>query len=299
MGTDDNCHGPRQSSGGGRHGDSRHLLLRDDLPGPGRTRGRLRVLPQMRGHRVRAVSLADDLGPPRRWGCLKALGVVLGLCVLACLLLPALDSGVRPAARRAQCVNNLKQIGLALHNYESVHGCFPPVATFDARGRPLLSWRVLLLPYMEEAPLYEEFHLDERWDSPHNWPLLARMPNLYGCPSDLNRPVSATGYQVVVGPRTLFPWGSVGVKLADVTDGTSRTIAVVESTRPVEWSAPIDITDDLSVDQMALGSQHEGGYNVLFADGAVRFMKTTRTTANPAELQAMFTRNGGEPVDQP
>src|SRR5437588_6801844 len=103
---------------------------------------------------------------------------------MVALLLPAVQAA-REAARRAQCTNNLKQIGLAMHNYHSSNNCFPPAFTTDRDGKPLLSWRVLLLPYLECSSLYANFHLDEPWDSPHNRPLVNQMPSVFACPSDL------------------------------------------------------------------------------------------------------------------
>ena len=84
--------------------------------------------------------------------------------------------------RGGQCINNLKQIGLAMHNYHARHKTFPPAYTVDKDGKPLLSWRVLILPYLEQDALYKEFHLDEPWDSEHNRALIDRMPTTYLCP---------------------------------------------------------------------------------------------------------------------
>src|SRR4051794_3818491 len=113
-------------------------------------------------------------------------GIVLGglgstlvvLAVLIALLVPAVQAA-REAARRSQCVNNLKQIGLAMHNYNSAYDVFPPAVITDPDGKPLLSWRVLLLPFLDEQALYEQFKLDEPWDSPNNKPLLSRMPKVF------------------------------------------------------------------------------------------------------------------------
>ena len=97
-------------------------------------------------------------------------------------LLPAVQSS-REAARRAQCVNNLKQIALAMHNYHSANNAFPQTRDLDEKGKPLLSWRVAILPYIEQQELYNKFKLDEPWDSPHNKALLKEMPPIYRCPS--------------------------------------------------------------------------------------------------------------------
>ncbi len=96
-----------------------------------------------------------------------------------------IDAAIRPArqgALRSQCVNNEKQIGLALHNYHARHNAFPPAYSVGKDGAPLLSWRVLILPFLDQNDLFREFHLDEPWDSPHNRTLIAKMPVTYRCP---------------------------------------------------------------------------------------------------------------------
>ena len=118
--------------------------------------------------------------------------------VLVALLLPAVQSA-REAARRAQCVNNLKQIGLAMHNYQSANNAFPRPAITDKDGKPLLSWRVAILPYIEQQELYNKFKLDEPWDSPHNKALIKEMPPIYVCPSRANVEPGTTTYRVFVG----------------------------------------------------------------------------------------------------
>src|SRR5262249_19251820 len=89
----------------------------------------------------------------------------------------------REAARRSQCTNNLKQIGLAMHDYHRAHGTFPPAYSTSPDGKPLLSWRVHILPFLGQKALYDEFHKDEPWDSEHNKTLISRMPAVYTCPS--------------------------------------------------------------------------------------------------------------------
>ncbi len=225
-------------------------------------------------------------------------GIVLG--VLGCLftialVLPAFRSAGE-AARRSQCVNNLKQIGLAFHNYHDLYGCLPPAAITDKNGKPLLSWRVAILPLLEASPISSKFHLDEPWDSPHNLTLLDAMPDVFACPSDFSLKAGMTGYQVVVGPRTAFRPDFEPVTFADITDGTSLTILVAESRRPVPWTKPDDVPFDLSVPLSGLGSHHgyhNNGLNVLIADGSVRFIKSSISTS---VLGAFLTRDGGEAI---
>jgi hypothetical protein len=234
---------------------------------------------------------------------LATTGIVLGSIgsmgtvafVLIALLLPAVQAA-REAARRAQCTNNLKQIGLAMHNYHDVYGSFPPRAVKDPSGKPLLSWRVLLLPYLEEQNLYNQFRLDEPWDSPTNRPLAEAMPNLFKCPSNPTLPPGMTAYEVVAGPNTIFPDGEGGrsaIRFADITDGTSNTILVGEAGRPVRWTEPDDIPIDTTEQNFGFSSLHRGGWNILMGDGAVRFLKNSIA---PAVLKALLSRNGGEVI---
>ncbi|MDZ7615900.1 MAG: DUF1559 domain-containing protein [Patescibacteria group bacterium] len=115
--------------------------------------------------------------------CYRRWVVALAYVVLTVVWFLPAKSACREAARRPTGINNLKQIGLALHNYHDCSGCFPPPYVADAEGKPLYSWRLLLLPYLEENPLYERWHLDEPWDSPHNRPLAEQAIGVFRCPS--------------------------------------------------------------------------------------------------------------------
>jgi prepilin-type processing-associated H-X9-DG protein len=188
---------------------------------------------------------------------------------------------VREAAARMKDANNLKQIGIALHNYSDVYGGRLPVhavgpkamALQNPKDKPLLSWRVALLPYIEQGTLYNEFKLDEPWDSPHNKKLIEKMPKIYAPP----KPGKAgyTHLQMVVGPNALSPFDAR--MPATFTDGTSNTIAVVEAAQPVIWTKPDDVmltAKDLPKDlKKKFGGLHPGGFNVVMWDGSVRFIK--------------------------
>jgi prepilin-type processing-associated H-X9-DG protein len=217
--------------------------------------------------------------------------------VLIALLLPAVQSA-REAARRAQCVNNLKQIALAAHNYVSAMGGFPAAAIVDKGGKPLLSWRVALLPYLDQNPLYQKFHLDEPWDSPHNKELHKYMPAVYGCPSrNLAGEPGMTAYRVFSNPDALFH-PTRRTRIAEVTDGTSNTIMVVESAQAVPWTKPDELPFDKAnargqAPLLGAGSRHPGGLNAVFGDGSVRFLKLS---INPMVFRALITKSGGEVV---
>jgi len=223
---------------------------------------------------------------------LAIAGIILGsITCLATVALPYMNGGPRGAARRAWCVNNLKQIGLALHNYHETYDSLPPAAIADKNGRPLLSWRVAILPFIEANDLYEKFHLDEPWDSPHNLSLLDQMPSVYKCPSDSTLKSGMTGYQAIIDPAAVFTPDFQSRKFDEITDGTDKTILVGESRRGVPWTKPEDLPVDPNVPLTGLGSHHNGGFNVLFADGSVRFLKST---ISPQTLRMLITRDGQE-----
>jgi len=231
-----------------------------------------------------------------RW--MAVAGIVLGVvgCLFTILLfLPAVCSS-REAARRSQCVNNLKQIGLAMHNFHAVNGSLPPAVITDKSGQPLLSWRVAILPYLECGSLYSRFHLDEPWDSPHNLSLLEPVPSVYACPSDATRKPGMTGYQAVIGPNTAFTPDLKPVEFADFIDGTSNTLLVGESRRCVPWTKPEDLPMNTTLPLSGLDSFHSyrtNGFNALFADGSVHFLKGSIASG---VLRALLTRNGNEVV---
>jgi hypothetical protein len=196
---------------------------------------------------------------------------------------------VREAAARIQSVNNLKQLALAMHSYHDANNSFPPHAVYSKDGKPLLSWRVLLLPYIDQNKLYEEFKLDEPWDSEHNKKLLEKMPVLFACPGAKTGPTD-TVYQAFVGPGAGFE-GKKGVKIPDITDGTSNTIMFVEAAAAVPWTKPEDLAFDPAKPLPKLGGHFKGGFNAAIFDGSVRFI----SNAVKAEtLKAAITRNGGE-----
>ena len=229
---------------------------------------------------------------------LAVAGIALGVldCLLTVsLLLPAVRSS-REAARRSQCTNNLKQIGLALQYYQQTHGQLPPAAITDRNGKPLLSWRVAILPHFDSSTLYYDLRLDEPWDSPHNLALLGSMPSIYACPSDPTLKPGTTGYQAVVGVGTAFPPDFTPLRSSDFPDGAQNTLLVGESRRAVPWTKPENLPFDGTVPLYGLGSHHgyhNNGFNAAFADGAVRFLKST---IKPDVLRALVTRNGNEAI---
>ena len=186
------------------------------------------------------------------------------------MLLPAVQA-TRSAARRVSSQNNLRQIVIAAHNYESAHRRFPASANFDDRGKPLLSWRVHLLPYLEQQALYEQFHLDEPWDSPHNKKLISQMPMIYQCPS-IDEMGGKTVYLGIAGEDTAFNGEKRGRRISEFVDGTSNTAMFVEAnaSHAVIWTKPDDWEFKQSNPTSGLGDINPGVFQVAFADGSVQ-----------------------------
>lgn len=220
-------------------------------------------------------------------GGLATTGVLVGL------LLPAVQSA-RAAARRMASSNNLKQILLAFHNYHDTFGHFPEPISRDADGKPLLSWRVAILPFIEQRALYDQFRLDEAWDSEHNAQLVAQMPSIYAHPS-VELPQGETIYHAVVGDGLALK-SKGATRMAEVTDGLSNTIAIVEvdAESAVPWTKPSDVEIDLANPLAHMGKALPQGFNVALMDGAVKFMSNS---IDPAMFAAMLTRAGGEIVN--
>lgn len=203
---------------------------------------------------------------------------------------------------------NLKQIGLAIYNYaETRGGRMPPAVVRDMDGKPLYSWRVLLLPYLEHESLYRQFHLDEPWDSPHNLAFAQQTPLCYRTGFDVDLAPGTTRYQAYVGPGTAFE--RHGLTRDDFPDGQGNTIAVVEAATAVPWSKPVDLIYDPKGPLPALKDDykdpirflcyevsHRPGTVVCFVDGSVRFLPRG---FDQNKLRAMITRNGGEAVSFP
>ena len=195
--------------------------------------------------------------------------------------------------------NNLRQAALAAHNHESAHGELPTHAIYSARegGEPLLSWRVQLLPFMDQSDLYLQFNQSEPWDSPHNLALLPMMPDIFAHPLVEN---GMTLMQAVLGdanPReltTAFPEANVGSRLASFQDGTSRTILFVNANvdEAVEWTKPDDLRFNPDNIGEGFGELFFGtGTWAAFGDGGVRFLQSCLPDA---EVRRMLLRNDGE-----
>ena len=221
------------------------------------------------------------------------------------LLLPAVQSA-RTSARRMASANNLKQIGLAMHTFHDVYKAFPAAFNSTADGKPLLSWRVHLLPMLEEQQLYDQFHFDEPWDSEHNKTLIAKMPKVYAAPGG-KAGEGKTNYLGVRGKDCTFVPPSAdekgkehpqGIRMSSILDGTSNTIMVVEASdeSAVIWTNPGDLEPDEKDPLKGLIGLRAGGFLALFCDGSVHFLPQKITAKT---LRCLFSRNDGEAVEVP
>jgi prepilin-type processing-associated H-X9-DG protein len=209
------------------------------------------------------------------------------ICVYFFLVLPAyfllvVLPAAHIAATRRQCSNHIKQIVLAFHHYKNEHGHFPPAYTVDEKDKPLHSWRVLILPYLEQNDLYEKIRLDESWDSEHNRQFHSAIPSSFQCPnySRLESIVPTRGgcnYSIIYGTETAFS----GSQPRKTTKKLSDTIFLVERRVPVNWMDPSrEISFEVAcqgvnVDAMGISSYHPGGVHCGFGDGSVRFVTNT------------------------
>jgi prepilin-type processing-associated H-X9-DG protein len=218
----------------------------------------------------------------------------------------AVTAPARAAAQRMSCTNNLKEIAFGSYKYHSTFARFPGNVV-DKEGKPLLSWRVAILPYTPQGlTLYNKFKLDEPWDSPTNKALLTEMPKIYACESHPSPEPGLTFYQGWQGPGAFFD-PARPTTMASIKDGTSNTIMVAEAKNAVPWTKPDDMPFDPNSIEPMLGaasvhtggfdaanpdgSVPTGGFNAAFADGSVKFIKSTM---KPETLKAMITTKGGE-----
>ena len=207
---------------------------------------------------------------------------------------------VRASSERMVSRNNLKILALAMMNYEATHGRLPPQSIRGKDGKPLLSWRVALLPYLEQEALYQHFKLDEAWDSEHNKKLLPLIPRMFetarlGDPQGKVNPadLANTRYQVFVGPGAVFD-GPRSIPQTEVRDGTSYTLLIAEAFEPVPWTKPQDLPFDPKGPLPKLGGLFHDGFHAAMVDGAVRFIPQT---VGAKSLRALITRDGGEIID--
>ncbi|MEX0726519.1 MAG: DUF1559 domain-containing protein [Planctomycetaceae bacterium] len=247
------------------------------------------------------VQPVDSTAPRRRIPWARVVPSVLLTAFVASLIL--FVRSVRESYRCSQCESRLKVIQLALLNYHDAHLCFPPAYIADADGNPMHSWRVLVLPFIDMIPTYDDYDFTQPWNSSKNKKWADDLKNsFFSCPSGTHPANSYhTNYVVVTGDETAFS-GSTPTKINDVKDRPENTILVVEIASPnIYWTEP----RDLSFDQMSfaindpakpsISSPHKVGPVVMFAEGrsGVRLQKNV----SPEMVKAMLTIAGGEEID--
>jgi beta-lactamase regulating signal transducer with metallopeptidase domain len=231
----------------------------------------------------------------------KSEGSGATLLATASIALPAIAK-TRESASRMQSMNNMKQIGLAMFMYLDKNQHFPPAVVMGPDGKTPHSWRVEILPYIEQKSLYDQYKMDEPWDSPANQKVLAAMPVIYRSPPD-ERPTTNASYFALTGPKTMFS-GKDGIRIAKILNGTSNTIMLVEAKRDIPWTKPEDIDND-PAKPLKLGGYFSAGFCAGFADGSVRFISdktddaTLRMLFDPATPRSANLDERGKAATQP
>lgn len=246
-----------------------------------------------------SVTTVESAAPKRRsrrriaFWCAGG-AVLLGLGYF--FLLNSRTCAVREPSRVSACKSNLANIALALENYHADKGSYPPAYIADENGRPMHSWRVLLLPYMECGNLYKQYRFDEPWDGPNNRKLASHIPGIYRCMSHDYRGGDefVTTYLAIVGPNSVFR-GSNATQREGISDGLDKTMLVADvNQHAVHWMSPVDLSPDELVEEVAkIGEEtnHPSGFVAVFADGSVRLLEKNTTAET---IRAMTTTDSDD-----
>lgn len=229
------------------------------------------------------------------------IGGFIGLCVV-CFLLAMLSpqQGI-PKLTRTPCLNNLRQISLAMQNYATARMRFPPAYIADETGKPIHSWRVLLLPYLDQEELYKKYSFDEPWDGPNNFKLHDEILSVYQCPkASRGGHGRNSNYMLITGKGTAFD-GPSKISAKDVDDGLSNTLMVVEvANSDTHWMDPVDLPIEEALARLTDPAQaqqccnHPNQVNISLMDGSTHSLEVPLSTEN---LKALITVDGGEFVD--
>jgi prepilin-type processing-associated H-X9-DG protein len=227
---------------------------------------------------------------------MKTTAFILTAAFLSSLCAEPARSGqdLPPLTRRdvQASQNNLKQIGLAFHNYHDAYNKLPTDIK-DKDGTPILSWRVAILPFLDQDAGYRAFKLDEPWDSEHNKKLIAKTPKMYA-PVRAKAKEGETFYQTFTGEQAVFGRKGKPLTLISITDGTSNTGMVFEAGEPVVWTKPADMLFDEKKPLPKLGGLFDGECNVVMCDGSVKRLKKG---ADEKELRKLIMPADGNPID--
>ena len=228
-----------------------------------------------------------------KWAALACVAaLVVTLRVLESLQAPITGSYPVPSQ------DNLEAIARAMQSYRYEHLRFPPAYLTDENGKPMHSWRVLLLPHLGQQDLYDEYDFSEPWNGPNNRRLMNRMPNVYTWPRDADGGSSCTSFVVVVGDDTIFQ-GSKSLAFQEIGDGLDTTILVVQFAKPgINWLEPRDLQfDDMSFrindPSGRPGIRADRGLfaMVAMADASLFFLSVDY---RPDVTKKLLTANGGE-----
>lgn len=204
-----------------------------------------------------------------------------------------------------QCLNNLKQIALALHKYNEEYNCFPPAYTVDEQGKPMHSWRILILPFFDYEWSNTKYDFSQPWNSPKNIAFAneSQAYDVFRCPTEYgSEPIKRdTSYVMLVGPNA-FGNNTTCRKLDDIRDGSGKTIMLAEMSHSgILWTGPRDLNvEEMSYklndpEKIGMRSEHFGGLHIGLGDSSVRWISDS---TDPELLKAMITINGGENMDE-